>query len=33
MGDPSVATVETGRLVFEAIVEKACAICDEYQAL
>ena len=33
MGDPSVATAETGRLVFEAIVEKACAICDEYQAL
>ena len=33
MGDPSVATEETGRQLFEAIVEKACAICDEYQAL
>jgi creatinine amidohydrolase len=33
MGDPSVATAETGRLAFEAIVEKACVIIDEYQTL
>lgn len=33
MGDPSVATAETGRLAFEAIVEKACAILDEYRRL
>ena len=33
MGDPSVATAQTGRLAFEAIVEKACMIIDEYQTL
>jgi creatinine amidohydrolase len=33
MGDPSVATPETGKLAFEAIVERACAIIDEYRRL
>ena len=33
MGDPSVATPETGELLFEAIVKKACVICDEYREL
>ena len=30
IGDPTVATQETGRAVFEAIVDKLCAIIDEY---
>jgi creatinine amidohydrolase len=30
MGDPSVASEETGRLVWEAIVERACELVDEY---
>ena len=33
MGDPSVATAETGKAMFEQIVEKFCAIVDEYHEL
>ena len=33
MGDPTVATADTGRQVFETIVEKLCAIIDEYREL
>ena len=33
IGDPTVATEETGRRVFEAIVERLCSIIDEYREL
>lgn len=33
MGDPTVATAELGALVFEAVVDKACSILDEYHEL
>jgi creatinine amidohydrolase/Fe(II)-dependent formamide hydrolase-like protein len=29
-GDPTVASAELGRAVFDAIVEKVCSITDEY---
>lgn len=32
-GDPTVATAELGRAVFDAIVETVCAIADEYHDL
>jgi len=33
MGDPTVATAETGRVMFEQIVEGFCAIVDEYHEM
>lgn len=33
MGDPSVASVETGKLAFEAIVDAACGYIEEYREL
>jgi len=33
MGDPSVATAETGKAMFEQIVERFCEIVDEYHEL
>ena len=33
MGDPSVATAETGEAMFAQIVERFCAIVDEYHEL
>ena len=33
IGDPTVATEETGSAVFEAIVDKLCSIIDEYKEL
>lgn len=33
LGDPTVATAETGQLAFEEIIEKLCGILDEYHAL
>lgn len=33
LGDPTVATAELGANVFEAIVDKACAVLDEYREM